>query len=78
MDDCGGVRIQFPPSGSKKDEIKLHGPKEDVKKAEAMLLELAEEQVRRCVQVYSSLLELEQILNQDLEKVLFVNFTKKS
>ena len=46
MDDCGGVRIQFPPSGSKKDEIKLHGPKEDVKKAEGMLMELAEEQVR--------------------------------
>ncbi len=45
MDDCGGVRIQFPPSGSKKDDIILHGPKEDVKKAEAMLLELAEEQV---------------------------------
>jgi hypothetical protein len=46
MDDCGGVRIQFPPPSSKKDEIKLHGPKEDVKKAEAMLLELAEEQVK--------------------------------
>ena len=45
MDDCGGVRIQFPPSGSKKDDIKLHGPKEDVKKAETMLLELAAEQV---------------------------------
>lgn len=45
MDDCGGVHIHFPPSGSKKDEIKLHGPKEDVKKAETMLLELAEEQV---------------------------------
>lgn len=45
MDDCGGVRIQFPPSGSKKDDIKLHGPREDVKKAEAMLLELAEVQV---------------------------------
>lgn len=46
MDDCGGVHIQFPPSGSKRDEIKLHGPKEDVKKAEAMLLELAEEQAQ--------------------------------
>lgn len=46
MDECGGVRIQFPPSGSKKDDIKLHGPKEDVSKAEAMLKELAEEQVR--------------------------------
>ncbi len=54
MDECGGVRIQFPPSGSKKDEIKLHGPKEDVKKAETMLLELAEEQV--CMSVSLSLI----------------------
>ena len=47
MDECGGVRIHFPPTGSKKDEIRLHGPKEDVKKAEAMLLEMAEELVRK-------------------------------
>lgn len=47
MDECGGVRIQFPPTSSKKDEIKLHGPKEDVKRAETMLKELAEEQVKR-------------------------------
>ncbi len=46
MDECGGVRIQFPPSGSKKDEIKLHGPKDDVRKAEAMLKEMAEEKVK--------------------------------
>ena len=46
MEECGGVRIQFPSaSESKTDDIKLHGPKEDVAKARAMLLELAGEQV---------------------------------
>lgn len=45
MDECGGVRITFPPSESGKDKIKLHGPKEDVEKAKSMLLELADEQV---------------------------------
>jgi hypothetical protein len=47
MTECGGVRIQFPPAGdSKRDEVKLHGPKDDVEKAKKMLLELKEEQVR--------------------------------
>ena len=46
MTECGGVRIQFPPGDSKKDEVKLHGPKDDVEKARKLLLELAEEQVR--------------------------------
>ena len=47
MTECGGVRIQFPPAGdSKKDDVKLHGPKDDVEKAKKMLLELKEEQVR--------------------------------
>ena len=46
MTECGGVRIQFPPGDSKKDEVKLHGPKDDVEKAKKMLEELAEEQVR--------------------------------
>lgn len=45
MDECGGVKIFFPPSNSPKDTIKLHGPKDDVEKAKAMLLELADEQV---------------------------------
>ena len=45
MDECGGVRITFPPSESKSDDIKLHGPKEDVEKARRMLQELADEQV---------------------------------
>ena len=45
MEDCGGVRINFPPTDSKADTIKLHGPKEDVEKAKRMLQELANEQV---------------------------------
>ena len=47
MEECGGVRITFPPSDSKTDDdIKLHGPKEDVDKARRMLQELADEQVK--------------------------------
>jgi len=49
MDECGGVRINFPSSDSKKDVVKLHGPKEDVEKAKAMLKEIADEQVRRII-----------------------------
>ena len=45
MSECGGVRIQFPPSGSKSDEVKLHGPQEDVERAKTMLLDLADDQV---------------------------------
>lgn len=45
MDECGGVRVLFPPSESGSDKVKLHGPKEDVEKARTMLLELADEQV---------------------------------
>ena len=45
MDECGGVRITFPSSDSKTDDIKLHGPGEDVDKARRMLQELADEQV---------------------------------
>ncbi len=47
MDECGGVRIVFPSSESGSDKVKLHGPKEDVEKANIMLLELADEQVGR-------------------------------
>ena len=46
MEECGGVRITFPPTDTKEDAIKLHGPKEDVDKAQRMLRELADEQVR--------------------------------
>ena len=45
MDECGGVRITFPPTDAKADDIKLHGPKDDVEKASRMLQELADEQV---------------------------------
>ena len=45
MEECGGVRITFPPTESRADAIKLHGPKEDVEKAQRMLQELADEQV---------------------------------
>ena len=47
MEECGGVRIRFPPNtDSKSDEVNLHGPKEDVERAKTHLLELANEQVR--------------------------------
>ena len=46
MDECGGVRIRFPNTDSKSDEVNLHGPKEDVERAKTHLLELANEQVR--------------------------------
>ncbi len=45
MDECGGVRITFPPSDSGSDDVKLHGPKEDAEKANTLLLELVDEQV---------------------------------
>ena len=45
MEECGGVRITFPPTDAKMDTIKLHGPREDVEKASRMLQELADEQV---------------------------------
>ncbi len=57
MDECGGVRIVFPSSESGSDKVKLHGPKEDVEKANSMLLELADEQVGRvqlCLQLLVS------------------------
>ena len=44
MEECGGVRITFPPGDSKSDEVKLHGPRPDVEKAKAMLLECVDEQ----------------------------------
>ena len=46
MEECGGVRIRFPPTDSKSDEVTLHGPKDDVEKARTHLMELATEQVR--------------------------------
>lgn len=42
-EECGGVHIKFPPSESKSDKVSIRGPIEDVEKAKAQLLELANE-----------------------------------
>ena len=42
MDECG-VRIYFPPSGSKSDEVKVSGAPEDVDRARTILDEMATE-----------------------------------
>ena len=48
MEECGGVKIIFPPPmDTKVDAIKLHGPKEDMKKVQLMLQELVDEQVKK-------------------------------
>ncbi|XP_012215357.1 vigilin [Linepithema humile] len=43
MDDCGGVTIKFPTAESKSDKVSIRGPKDDVEKAKAQLLELSNE-----------------------------------
>ncbi|XP_061400572.1 vigilin [Musca vetustissima] len=43
MEECGGVSIKFPTSESKSDKVTIRGPKDDVLKAKAQLLELANE-----------------------------------
>lgn len=43
MEECGGVSIKFPTSESKSDKVTIRGPKDDVEKAKAQLLELASE-----------------------------------
>lgn len=43
MEECGGVSIKFPSNESKSDKVSIRGPKEDVEKAKAQLLELANE-----------------------------------
>ncbi|XP_037944630.1 vigilin-like [Teleopsis dalmanni] len=43
MEECGGVSIKFPTSESKSDKVTIRGPKDDVEKAKAQLLELANE-----------------------------------
>ncbi|XP_071563213.1 vigilin-like isoform X2 [Temnothorax nylanderi] len=45
MEDCGGVTIKFPKSKSKSDmkKVSIRGPKDDVEKAKAQLLELSNE-----------------------------------
>lgn len=43
MDECGGVSIKFPSADSKSDKVAIRGPKDDVEKAKAQLLELTNE-----------------------------------
>ena len=46
MEECGGVIIRFPSENSKSDKVVIRGPKDDVDRAKAQLLELAAERVR--------------------------------
>ncbi|XP_033116726.1 vigilin-like [Anneissia japonica] len=41
MEECGGVYIHFPNEGSLSDTVSVRGPKDEVSKAKAHLLELA-------------------------------------
>lgn len=43
MEECGGVSIKFPSPESKSDKVTIRGPKDDVEKAKAQLLELSNE-----------------------------------
>ncbi|KAG5317065.1 VIGLN protein, partial [Acromyrmex heyeri] len=43
MEDCGGVTIKFPTAESRSDKVCIRGPKDDVEKAKAQLLELSNE-----------------------------------
>lgn len=43
MEECGGVTIKFPSPESKSDKVTIRGPKEDVEKAKAQLIELSNE-----------------------------------
>jgi len=43
MEDCGGVIISFPPTGSNSDKVTIRGVAEDVAKARKQLTELASE-----------------------------------
>lgn len=43
MEECGGVAIKFPTAESNSDKVTIRGPKEDVEKAKAQLLELTNE-----------------------------------
>ncbi|EDV24343.1 uncharacterized protein TRIADDRAFT_26766 [Trichoplax adhaerens] len=42
--DCGGVIIKIPDGKTTSDKIVIRGPKDDIKNAKAMLLEIANEQ----------------------------------
>ena len=42
VEECGGVRIQLPSSDSTSDEISIDGAKEDVEKAQSILMEITQ------------------------------------
>lgn len=46
MDECGGVRVHFPPTGSSNDEVRITGPQDDVERAKKMIVEMANETVQ--------------------------------
>lgn len=43
MEECGNVSIKFPTAESKNDKVVIRGPKEDVERAKATLLEMSNE-----------------------------------
>uniref|UniRef100_A0A0N5A8M1 Vigilin n=1 Tax=Syphacia muris TaxID=451379 RepID=A0A0N5A8M1_9BILA len=43
QEDCGGVHIKFPPEKTISDKVTIRGPKEDVERAEKLLLALAKD-----------------------------------
>lgn len=43
MEECGGVSINIPTPESKSDKVTIRGPKEDVEKAKAQLMEISME-----------------------------------
>ena len=45
-DECGGVRVHFPPTGSSNDEVRITGPQDDVERAKKMIVEMANETVQ--------------------------------
>lgn len=43
QEECGGVNIKFPPEKTVSDKVQIRGPKEDVARAEKLLLALAKD-----------------------------------
>uniref|UniRef100_A0A0R3RY71 Vigilin n=1 Tax=Elaeophora elaphi TaxID=1147741 RepID=A0A0R3RY71_9BILA len=43
QDECGGVHIKFPPEKTTSDKVSIRGPKNDVTRAEKMLMALAKD-----------------------------------
>lgn len=43
MEECGNVSIKFPTADTKSDKVVIRGPKEDVERAKATLIEMSNE-----------------------------------